>query len=287
MTKLHSRQSGIAHLMLIGLLAFITIATVGAGVWRAQAQRSRSQAAAETALHTNPLALKAKTEAKASSETANSATTKPAGTPAEPASPKAVAATTKSTPVPAPKTTPVPVPTPTPTPTPAPTPTPVPNTTNCMPSDANSYEKALATRSTSNYLGNDGYAGYDATSKFKAALEYAGLTSLIDSPKVVVFAPNDSVYNSKLTTAQLAFMNQSPANMRSVVGWHIITSCVIWHGNMQNVKTSMILQTLNGPVTFTPGSLGSVNQAGVAMWDWFTTNGAVHYITDFVKPPQA
>lgn len=269
-----------AHLVVIGLLALITISAVGAGVWRVHSQRSRSQAAAaQSALHTNPLTLQAKTAAKASSETANSATTKPAGTLAQPASPKAVAATTKSTPVPAPKPTPVPAP----TPTPVPTPTPTPNTTNCMPSDANSYETAMATRSTSNYLAS---GGYDSSVKFRAALEYAGLLAIIDSPKVVVFAPNDYVYNSKLTTAQLAFMNQSPANMRSVVGWHIITSCVIWHGNMQNVKTTMTLQTLNGPVTFTPSSLGSINQAGVAMWDWFTTNGAVHYITDFIKPPQ-
>lgn len=283
MAKLQSHQSGIAHLVVIGLLALITISAVGAGVWRVQSQRSRSQAAAaQSALHTNPLNLKAKTAAKTSSETANSVTAKPAGTPAAPASPKAVAATTKSTPASDPKPTPVPAPTPSPTPTPIPT----PNTNNCMPSDASSYEKAMATRPTSHFLGTDGYVGYDATAKFKAALEYAGLTSLIDSPKVVVFAPDDYVYNSKLTTAQLAFMNQSPANMRSVIGWHIITSCVIWHGNMQNVKTTMTLQTLNGPVTFTPSSLGSINQAGVAMWDWFTTNGAVHYITDFVKPPQ-
>ena len=160
---------------------------------------------------------------------------------------------------------------------------PVANTKNCLPPDADKYQKTYSGISNSGFLKSNGYS--DAK-KFYDALKFAGLISKIDSSKVVVFAPNDYVYENKLTDEQLAFMNASPANMKSVLGWHIVTSCVVWDSNMENVKGSVTLTTLNGKVTYTQGSPGKINDARLAIWDWYTSNGAVHFIGDFIKPPK-
>lgn len=126
---------------------------------------------------------------------------------------------------------------------------------------------------------------YSTAGKFKAAIDFAGLTSVVNSNNVVVFAPNDYVYDNYLTSDQKAFMEASPDNMRSVIGWHIVKSCVTWAGQTSGATSPMTIQTLNGPVTYTPGSPGKVNNARIAMWDWFTSNGAVHLITNFIAPP--
>ena len=162
---------------------------------------------------------------------------------------------------------------------------PIPKTsspTNCLPPDANEYQMYEIDKPNSGIMYN---GSYDTSIKFMDALKFAELEDVVDSSQVVVFAPNDYVFENSLSASQLSYMNASAANMRSVVGWHIITSCVIWDDNMENVKSPITLNTLNGPVTYYPGGTGSIESAGIAMWDFFSSNGAVHLITDFIKPP--
>lgn len=168
---------------------------------------------------------------------------------------------------------------------PAPVPAPKPvNTTSCLPDNANQYQKTYIGKTNSEFMVSNGYT---IAKKFSDALEFAGLKATIDAPKVVVFAPNDHVFDNNLSQAQLDFMNQSPANMKSVVGWHVITSCVILHEYMEDKQSSVILTTLNGDVTYNPDQgIGAIDGVNVAIWDWFTSNGAVHFMTDFIRPPQ-
>lgn len=279
MTKSPKTHSGFAHIILVAALTAALVAAAGIGVWRVQAQISHNKAVTQAAANKQKLLLATKAASKATTAPKSLETPPLTAVPAPSASTKAVAATTKTSSISSPHTTTTIVP----TPAPITAPVPIVNTTSCMPADASLFEKAMATTLTSAYLGP---GGYSPTIKFRAALNYAGLLSTVDNAKVVVFAPNDYSYDNSLSVAQLAYMNQSPANMRSVIGWHIITSCVIWHGNIQNVKSTITLQTLNGAVTYTPGGTGKIEAAEIAMWDWFTTNGAVHYITAFIHPPQ-
>ncbi len=171
-------------------------------------------------------------------------------------------------------------------PAPAATPAPVVNTTNCLPPNPSIYATYYIGMTNSAYLQTNSYS---PTTKVYAALQFAGLLTAVDAKQTVFFAPNDYMFDN-LTTAQKAWMNQSPENMRSVLGWHIVTSCITWDG-VNPIKdkpntTLMTLNTLNGPVTFTFNNHGELDGVPVAIWDWFTSNGSVTFITDFIKPPQ-
>ncbi len=179
-------------------------------------------------------------------------------------------------------TNPAAVPPPLPTPATAPT----PNTTNCLPPNPSPYATTLIHMTNSQYLQTNGYAN---TARLYAAFQFAGLINTINSKQYVVLAMDDSQWNS-LTQTQLDWMNASPANMRSVVGWQVITSCITWDGvnpvkNLPSGATQTV-NTLNGPVTFTSGAngLGTFGNGSVAIWDWFTSNGSVT-IAGFVKTP--
>ncbi len=152
---------------------------------------------------------------------------------------------------------------------------------SCLPSDASVYDKYYIHMNSSTYLNGNRYAN---TVKFSNAINFAGLQSIVDAKKTVVFAIDDYAFN-QLSASQLAFMNASPANMKSILGWHVITSCVIWHHNMNAVKSPITLNTLNGAVTYYPGSPGKINNTSMAIWDWYTSNGAVHIISGFIAPP--
>ncbi|HSW37060.1 MAG TPA: fasciclin domain-containing protein [Candidatus Saccharimonadales bacterium] len=158
----------------------------------------------------------------------------------------------------------------------------VPKGKDCLPPDATSYDKTFTGMTNSSYLTTNSYGD---TKQFYDGLNFAGLLPIVDSPQTVVFAPNDYVWDNYLTSAQKTFMNQSPENMRSVLGWHIITGCVIYHHQMDEVNYTMTLTTLNGTVTYTPQDIGALDNVDVAIWDWFTSNGAVHFITGFIRPP--
>lgn len=100
---------------------------------------------------------------------------------------------------------------------------------------------------------------------------------------------DDAVWDD-LTTSQQAWMNASPSNMASVLGWQVITSCITFDGvnpikNMANGATRTV-NTLNGPITYTQinNGQGTFGSATVAMWDWFTSNGSVT-LAGFVNPP--
>jgi hypothetical protein len=180
---------------------------------------------------------------------------------------------TKTTPKP---TTPAPTSAPTPAPTATTAPTPTTNTTNCL-SPSSSQYAYYPSMTNSQYLQTNGYAN---TTKLYAALQFAGLINTINSKQYVVLAMDDSQW-SNFTQAQLNWMNASPANMKSVLGWQIVTSCITWNGinpvkDMTNNATRTVT-TLNGPVTYThktqgPGAFGN---GKVGIWDWFTSNGAV------------
>jgi cytoskeletal protein RodZ len=140
---------------------------------------------------------------------------------------------------------------------------------------------------TTGYLGTNSYA---ETKKMLAAIEFAGLTSQVNGKQVVVLTPNDYVFENKLTSTQLAWMNQSAANMKSVIGWHIVTECITYAGlNPTKDKAAgatITLKTLNGTITYTQTGYGKFENAEIAIWDFFTENGAVTFVTGFVKPPQ-
>lgn len=184
---------------------------------------------------------------------------------------------------PKPVTTPVKTPTKAPVATPAPVTTPV-NTTNCLPANPSVYATYHTGITNSAYLQTNSYG---ETNKMYAALQFAGLLSAVDAKQVVVFAPNDYTFDNKLSAAQQTWMNQSPDNMKSVIGWQVVTGCVTYDGinPTKDITGSITLTTLNGPVNFSAGGIGKVENASIAIWDWFTSNGAVTFITDFVKPP--
>lgn len=127
---------------------------------------------------------------------------------------------------------------------------------------------------------------YGETNELYDALQFAGLLDEVDTKQYVVFAPNDYAFNN-LSAAQLAWMNQSPENMRSVLGWQIATSCITYDGvnPVKNATGLVTIQTLNGTVTYYPGSPGKIENTSVAIWDWFTSNGSVTFV-GFIKPPQ-
>ncbi|TAH32872.1 hypothetical protein EYC59_05610 [Candidatus Saccharibacteria bacterium] len=176
--------------------------------------------------------------------------------------------------------------TPTPASAPAPTPTPAsaPNTTNCLPPNPNPYTAHFITKTNSQYLQTNSYVN---TSKMYAALQFAGLIDTVNSKQYVVLAMDDTQWSS-FTPTQLKWMNASPANMKSVIGWQVITSCITWDGvspvkDMANNATRTV-GTLNGTVTYTHGNggLGTFGNGRVAIWDWFTSNGSV-VIAGFVN----
>jgi hypothetical protein len=178
------------------------------------------------------------------------------------------------------KTTPKPTPAPTSAPTPAPATTPAPapttNTTNCL-SPSSSQYAYYPSMTNSQYLQTNGYAN---TTKLYAALQFAGLINTVNSKQYVVLAMDDSQWNN-FTQAQLNWMNASPANMKSVLGWQIITSCITWNGinpvKDMAVGATKTVTTLNGTVTYkhNTGGLGAFGNGKVGIWDWFTGNGAV------------
>jgi hypothetical protein len=163
------------------------------------------------------------------------------------------------------------------TPTVTTTPTPAPNTTNCLPPNPSKYATYYVSMTNSQYLQTNSYIN---TTKLYAALQFAGLLNTINTKQYVVLAMDDSIW-SNFTQAQLDWMNASPANMRSVLGWQVITSCITWDGvnpvkNMA-VGSTQTVTTLNGTVTYTHGTggQGSFGNGKVGIWDWFTSNGSV------------
>ena len=162
-------------------------------------------------------------------------------------------------------------------PTPVPPPSSAPNTTNCLPPNPNSYATTYTNMTNSQYLQTNSYSN---TTKFYAALQFAGLIGTINTKQYVVLAMDDSRWGN-FTPTQLNWMNASPANMRSVIGWQIITSCITWNG-VNPVKdmaagATLTVNSLNGTVTFTSGvnGLGKFGNGPVGIWDWFTSNGSV------------
>jgi hypothetical protein len=166
---------------------------------------------------------------------------------------------------------------PAPAPTPPPAPGPTPNTTNCLPPNPSSYATYFTGMTNAQYLQTNSYVN---TTKIYAALQFAGLINTINTKQYVVLAMDDSQWNS-FTQAQLNWMNASPTNMRSVLGWQVIISCITWNGvnpvkNMAAGAT-LTVNTLNGPVIFTSqtSGLGKFGNGSVSIWDWFTSNGSV------------
>lgn len=165
-----------------------------------------------------------------------------------------------------------------------------PNTTNCLPSNPSKYYLTHSQKTNSQYLQTNSYVD---TSKLYAGLQFAGLINTINTKQYVVLAMSDTAWDS-LTQAQRTWMNASPANMKSVLGWQIITTCFTWKGvnpaSELATGTTKTVMTLNGPVTFTANGpngtgLGTFDSGRVGIWDWFTSNGAVT-IAGFVRPPQ-
>ncbi len=153
-----------------------------------------------------------------------------------------------------------------------PTPTTTPASTNCGQSTDDNNMALLNANS------------YSSTKKMHDAIEFADLTSAVNSAKVTVIAPNDYVFGN-LTKAQADYMNASPANMKSVIGWHIVTGCYTWSSQFSSSKVNITLNTLNGPVVWSPDYHGKVNGVDMAIYDFFSSNGVVHLITGFIKPP--
>ena len=169
-----------------------------------------------------------------------------------------------------------PAPMPTPVPSPAPTPSPALNTTNCLPANPSSYETTYTKYTNAQYLQTNSYSN---STKIYAALQFAGLIDTINSRQYVVLAMDNSEW-ARFSSAQLSWMNASPANMRSVLGWQVITSCITY-GGQNPVKdlaagTTRSVSTLNGVITFTAKAhgLGTFGSADVYIWDWFTSNGS-------------
>lgn len=182
-------------------------------------------------------------------------------------------APTSSTPAKTPATSAAPMA----TPAPAPAPAPGLNTTNCLPPNPSSYATSYTSMTNSQYLQTNGYVN---TTKLYAALQFAGLIDTINSKQYVVLAMDDSAWNN-FTQAQLNWMNASPANMRSVLGWQVVTSCITWNGvnpvKDMTVGATRTVTTLNGAVTYTHNTdgLGTFGNGKVGIWDWFTSNGSV------------
>ncbi|HUP26558.1 MAG TPA: fasciclin domain-containing protein [Candidatus Limnocylindrales bacterium] len=271
-----SKLSGLfSNKKLLGIFSAAVVVLVAAGVFTTLRIRQNSQR--HRTPTTNAPQLTQSTGVASGSDSSLS----PQGSPTPASAPKPSITSPAATPKPK-----APVTSPTPAPSVAPTPKPV-NTTNCLPDNPSPYATHYIGMTNSGYLQTNSYG---ETNKLYAALQFAGLLSAIDAKQVVVFAPNDYIFDNKLTATQLAWMNQSPENMRSVLGWQIVTSCITWDG-VNPVKDkplgqAVTLNTLNGPVTYIHGGPGKVENADIAIWDWFTSNGSVTFITDFIKPPQ-
>ena len=159
---------------------------------------------------------------------------------------------------------------------------PAPASTNCIPSDANQYQKTWSGSNTAGVLLSNGYT---STKKFYDALQFAGLLDTVNSAKTVTFAVNDYTWDNDLTQAQKDYLNADPANMKAMLNWHIVKSCVIWSGNIEKSTGPVSFQTLGGQVTHYVGSPGNINGAKMAMWDFFSSNGSMHLMSDFISPP--
>lgn len=257
MFKNSNKHAGFVHLViLIPIVAIVIVAIAGVVVVSANNDSKKSVAVqdegpvetSDTVEQTDKQEVKAETQPEKSNE-ANTTQAQPSAPPA---------ATTSE-----------------------PTKVEVVEPQSCLPSNVTEYDKYHIKETNSQYIKGGSYIG---ATKFYDALVFAGLKETIDKPKVVVFAMSDSVFN-KLSQAQLDYMNASPANMKSVIGWHVVQSCVVWKNNIANKTSAYSFDTLNGKVTHTPGSPGKVNDASMAIWDWYTSNGAVHFITNFIKAP--
>jgi hypothetical protein len=127
--------------------------------------------------------------------------------------------------------------------------------------------------------------GYTSTKKFYDALQFAGLIDEVNKPNTVVFAVNDWVFDHGLTQAQLDYMNMSPANMKSVLQWQVVHSCITWAGDISTSSGDVALTTMGGQVVHHYGSPGNIDGVQMAMWDFFSRTGAMHLITGFIRPP--
>lgn len=163
-----------------------------------------------------------------------------------------------------------------------PTATPAPVSTGCLPANADQYQSALANKKTTEVLQDNGYS---STQKFYEAIVFAGLANTVNADKTVVFAINDYVFEN-LSQAQKDFLYASPENMKSVLKWQIVPSCVIWSGNIENTTSDISFQTLGGSVTHHYGSPGNIDGVSMAMWDFFSSNGSMHLMSGLIKPPQ-
>jgi hypothetical protein len=243
-------QSGVMHHLAI--LAVVVIAVVGGVGWKVykSSQHTKNNSAQSTPATKN---AKDKTETKSGDKSLE---------PVKASSKNPTAVSTKPK---APATTPKPAPA---------------VSTNCQANGPGQYDVYAGVNNVTFLKTND----YSGASKMAEAIKFAGLESVANGQKTVVFASNDYVF-SKLTKAQTDFMYASPANMKSVIGWQIVQSCVTYSGGMSNQKTNTTIHTVNGPITWTAQGHGFLGNAEMAIWDWYTSNGAVHFLTDFAKPP--
>ena len=244
--------------IVISLIAVVALVSLGLYARQQSVNNSKSEIAAKTSKQTMSKANDNKTTPQDAATLSQQKAKTPSGT----------------TPT---KTTKPSSPTATPAPVPAPAPAPAANTTNCLAPNPSPYATYYISMTNSQYLQTNSYV---TTTKFYAALQFAGLLDTINSKQYVVLAMDDSGWN-KFTQAQLNWMNASPANMKSVIGWQVITSCITWDGinpvkNM-TIGATRTVNTLNGAVTYThnTGGLGAFGNGKVGIWDWFTSNGSV------------
>jgi hypothetical protein len=163
--------------------------------------------------------------------------------------------------------------------------TPPASATGCLPTNPSQYDLYYQHMTNSQYLQTNGYAN---TAKLYAGLQFAGLLDTVNRKQHVVLTIADGAWDN-LSQAQRDWMNASPANMRSVLGWQVITSCITYKGvnptKDMAAGTTQVVNTLNGSITYTAGgSMGKFENAPVYMWDWYTSNGTVTF-SDFVRPP--
>lgn len=248
--------------------AVLVLGIGGVGTYQYVQQSSRNKPVVTETQPSQNTAPTEKQEAKTAEEAQTEAAPAATSTPKTTTTPKKTTTTTTTT---------------TPTATPAPAPA-WSNTTNCLPQYPSTYQQTYKTMNNMGYLATNSYSN---TTKMKAAIEFAGLTTQANAKYAVVLTPNDYSFDNKLTATQWAWMNASPANMKSVLGWHITTECITYDGvNPTKGKTgTMSVQTVNGTITYSAGGIGKFESANVAIWDWFTSNGSVTFMSDFVKKP--
>lgn len=152
--------------------------------------------------------------------------------------------------------------------------------TNCLPENPSVYQETYTNITNGTFLKNGSYA---ATSDFYDALEFSGLLSTVNANKATVFAVSDYVFQNNLTPTETTYVNSSAAKMKELLGWHVITSCKTWQDDL-NGKT-VTLSTMNGNVTYNGAGMGTIGDATGAIYDWFTKNGVVHFLSDFIDVP--